>query len=295
MGTAPIGRSKGESFMSACALSPALLGIGDNVVDFYKDRGEFYPGGNAVNVPVLAKRYGLARAGYIGLIGEDAEGRHVRDSLAREGLWIDRLREARGPNGKAVVALDESGDRIFLGSNKGGIQRALSLRMDEADIAAIASFANVHTSVFSYIEPELPKIRAHAKTVTFDFSTERDRIYVASVAPHVTGAFFSGSGLSNDEIDDLIAYVAGFGVETVGVTRGVDGAFWLAAGRRYRQKVKPVDAVDTLGAGDSFLAGYLAGVLTGQPIEAALAFAADCAAQTCGHFGAFGYPYPADD
>lgn len=273
--------------------SPALLGIGDNVVDFYRDRGEFYPGGNAVNVPVLAKRYGLPRAGYIGLIGNDAEGAHVRNSLAAEGIWIERLREAVGPNGKAVVALDDKGDRVFQGSNRGGIQRALSLRMDADDIDAIKSFGNVHTSVFSYIESELPKIRAHAELLTFDFSTHRDRDYIASVAPHITGAFLSGSGLGDAEIDDLIAYVAGFGVTTVGVTRGSDGAFWLADGKRYRQGIKPADVVDTLGAGDSFLAGYLTGVLTGRSVEAALDHAAECAANTCSYFGAFGYPHPA--
>jgi len=275
--------------------SPALLGIGDNVVDFYRDRGEFYPGGNAVNVPVLAKRYGLARAGYIGLIGNDPEGAHVRDSLLREGLWIDRLREAFGPNGKAIVSLDDKGDRVFVGSNRGGVQRTLSLHMDEDDIAAIARFGNVHTSVFSYLEPELPKIRACARSLTFDFSTKHDRAYIASVAPHITGAFLSGSNLSDGEIEDLMGYIAGFGVPTVGVTRGSDGAFWLADGRRYHQGIKPVTVVDTLGAGDSFLAGYLTGILTGRPIEAALDFAAECASTACTYVGAFGYPHPAVD
>jgi fructoselysine 6-kinase len=281
--------------MSLPASSPALLGIGDNVVDFYKDRGEFFPGGNALNVPVLAKRYGLARAGYIGLVGNDAEGAHVRAALESEGLWIGRLRQAVGPNGKAVVALDADGDRVFLGSNKGGIQRALSLRMDDEDLAAIRDFGNVHTSVFSYIEPELPKIRAHAATLTFDFSTHRDPAYIAAVAPHITGAFLSGSGLSDGDIDAMIAHVASFGVGTVGVTRGSDGAFWLADGRRYRQGIKPANVVDTLGAGDSFLAGYLTGILTGRSVEAALDFAAGCAASTCGYFGAFGYPHPSHD
>lgn len=281
--------------MAASVSSPALLGIGDNVVDFYRDRGEFFPGGNALNVPVLAKRYGLARAGYIGLIGNDAEGAHVRSSLEQEGIWIDRLRQAFGANGKAVVSLDDKGDRVFLGSNKGGIQRALALRMDAEDIDAIESFGNVHTSVFSYLEPELPKIRAHAQTLTFDFSTHRDPAYIASVAPHITGAFLSGSGLSDGEVDDLIHHVASFGVTTVGVTRGSDGAFWLAGGRRYRQGIKPANVVDTLGAGDSFLAGYLTGVLTGRSIESALDFAAECASATCGYFGAFGYPHTASD
>ncbi|MES2541767.1 MAG: carbohydrate kinase, partial [Pseudomonadota bacterium] len=35
-------------------MTNGLLCIGDNVVDLYLDRGEFFPGGNALNVAVLA-------------------------------------------------------------------------------------------------------------------------------------------------------------------------------------------------------------------------------------------------
>lgn len=38
-----------------------LLGLGDNVMDAYLFRGELYPGGNAANVAVLAKRAGAGK------------------------------------------------------------------------------------------------------------------------------------------------------------------------------------------------------------------------------------------
>ena len=41
-----------------------LLGLGDNVMDAYLFRGELYPGGNAANVAVLAKRAGAEKSGY---------------------------------------------------------------------------------------------------------------------------------------------------------------------------------------------------------------------------------------
>ena len=43
-----------------------LLGIGDNVFDHYRWRKGLYPGGNSVNVPVLARRYDGSETGYIG-------------------------------------------------------------------------------------------------------------------------------------------------------------------------------------------------------------------------------------
>jgi fructoselysine 6-kinase len=48
--------------------------------------------------------------------------------------------------------------------------------------------------------------------------------------------------------------------------------------------------VDTMGAGDAFIAGYLVGTLRGDTPEQVLPYAAFCAAKACGWEGAWGYP-----
>ena len=48
-----------------------IVGVGDNVLDRYIDQGLMYPGGNAVNVPVLALRFGAEAAAYVGTVGDD--------------------------------------------------------------------------------------------------------------------------------------------------------------------------------------------------------------------------------
>jgi fructoselysine 6-kinase len=272
--------------------SPGLLGIGDNVVDLYQERHEFFPGGNALNVAVLARRFGLADTGYIGLIGDDREGAHVRAAMKAEGLSDARLREAKGPNGKAVVTLDPQGDRIFVGSNKGGVRRQLTLRMDEEDVEWIDRFGHVHTSCFSYIDAELPRIRARARGLSFDFSTWRDEDYLRSICPHVTTAFLSGSDLDIDGISALVEQVHAYGVPVVGVTRGEKGAVLSTGGIVYEQGIKPTQVVDTMGAGDAFIAGYLFATIQGRPTPEALDLAASCAARACTWYGAFGHPCP---
>ncbi|WP_232322309.1 hypothetical protein [Brevibacillus parabrevis] len=59
-----------------------LIAIGDNVMDYYKDRGEIFPGGNALNVAVLGKRYQADVSSCIGIIGNDQAADHVRQTLA---------------------------------------------------------------------------------------------------------------------------------------------------------------------------------------------------------------------
>ena len=118
------------------------------------------------------------------------EGDHVAKSLAAEEIWIERLRKAFGENGKAVVHLDEKGDRVFLGSNKGGIQKRLCLRMEEEDLQAVEDYGCVHTSVFQLSGKRAAEIRERANAVSFDFSSHLEIDYVKRVAPYITMAFF---------------------------------------------------------------------------------------------------------
>ena len=271
-------------------MTNGLLCIGDNVVDLYLDRGVFFPGGNALNVAVLARRFGLADVVYMGIVGNDREGDHVRTCMAAEGLSIAHLRRVEGHNGKAQVTHAADGDRVFVASNRGGIRRKLMLRMDEDDLALIAATGHVHSSCFSYLEPELPRIRAAARGVSFDFSTLHDPAYLAQVCPHVSTAFLSGAGLADVAVSELIARVLDLGPDIVCVTRGDKGAVWANGQTRIEQPIVSAKVLDTMGAGDAFIAGYLVGTLRGDAPEQVLSFAASCAAKACGWEGAWGYP-----
>lgn len=270
-----------------------LLCIGDNVVDLYADQGVYYPGGNALNVAVLARRAGLAAVDYMGILGSDAPAAHVEASMRAEGLPTTLLRRVQGENGLARVTHDAAGDRVFLGSNRGGIRRKLMLRMDTDDLDRIGEAAWVHTSCFSYIEPELPRIRTAARALSFDFSTEQDPDYLALVAPHLTLAFLSGAGAGIGDLRDLAAQVLGLGAGAVCITRGEEGAYMTDGRHEYHQPVVPAQVVDTMGAGDAFIAGFLAATIRGAAPAEALGQGAALAARACGWAGAWGHPHPA--
>lgn len=270
-----------------------LLCIGDNVVDLYADEGVYYPGGNALNVAVLARRAGLAASDYMGIIGNDAAAAHVEASMQAEGLSTRLLRRVQGENGLARVSHDAAGDRVFLGSNRGGIRRKLMLRMDTDDLDEIGAAAWVHSSCFSYIEPELPRIRAAARALSFDFSTQTDPEYLSIVAPHLTLAFMSGSGLEMASLRDQAHALLAFGAGAVCITRGDEGAYWANGTQEYLQPVVPTEVHDTMGAGDAFIAGYLAATIQGAAPAQALSHGAVTAARACTWPGAWGHPHPA--
>ncbi|MCM3771256.1 PfkB family carbohydrate kinase [Priestia aryabhattai] len=265
-----------------------LIGVGDNVVDYYKDQGKIYPGGNALNVAVFCNRLNHNQSSYMGIVGDDESAEHVVNTLQQEKIDIRRIRRAVGENGMAVVTLDEQGDRIFVGSNKGGIQSRLKLMLNELDFTYIRQHDLLHTSVFSHLEAELPLL-CKIIDISFDFSTRYDEEYLQQVCPHISYAFFSGSSLLEEECMDLIKRVHLLGTSVVCVTRGEEGALLSVENQLFKQPIISTNVVDTLGAGDSFIAGFLSSYLPEKDIAKALHNGALVASQTCQDYGAFGY------
>lgn len=135
-----------------------LLGLGDNTVDTYVDRGLQFPGGNAVNVAVQARRLG-AETGYLGCLGSDEAGMLLIDALRSEGVDTTRCRIRPGANARAFIGHDGQ-DRRFLRSERG--VRGEWGNFDAADRAYIASYDLVHSSIYSELGDALPVVRAAA-------------------------------------------------------------------------------------------------------------------------------------
>lgn len=135
-----------------------VLGLGDNVVDKYMHIKTMYPGGNALNIAVLAKLSGI-EAGYFGVFGDDEAAKHVYKTTADMGIDVSHCRFYHGENGYAEVRLDD-GDRVFIGSNQGGVSKEHPIDLlTDMDLDYIAGYDVCHTSIFSYVEAALPSIR----------------------------------------------------------------------------------------------------------------------------------------
>ena len=68
---------------------------------------------------------------------------------------------------------------------------------------------------------------------------------------------------------ELAHRLAALGPAQVVIKLGAQGCVALVDGEEYRQDAVPVRAVDTVGAGDAFVGGYLAELLDGRPVSGA--------------------------
>ncbi|PZP42886.1 MAG: fructoselysine kinase [Azospirillum brasilense] len=266
---------------------PRILGIGDNTVDVYVDDGMQYPGGNAVNVAVQARRAG-AEASYLGCLGRDALGELLHGALVAEGIDISMVRWRDGPNARSPIA-HRDGDRIFLGG-KPGVRGQYEL--SEADDAFVAAHDLAHTSVHSDLDVELPRLKRHAKLLSYDYSERWTRPGKADTFRHVDIAFLSSPRAGQVECEDIMRNCAGSGPKLVVLTRGIRGSMALWQGEISTAGTQPTQVVDTLGAGDAFIGAFLVAWLRRRDPQAALEAGAAHAALACGSKGAFGHGAP---
>ena len=265
----------------------SVLGIGDNTVDIYVDQGVQFPGGNAVNVAVLMRRLG-ADAAYLGCIGHDILGDLVFSSLEAEKVDVSRVRRLEKGNAWSRIR-HVNNERVFDGNNP---NCRSDYNLTEDDYRWIGTFDLAHSSIYSKLEESLPAIHEAAQILSFDFSSDYSDAYLKEVAPHVDWAFLSAPDLDQADCKALADLVASCGPELVVITRGEHGAFVMDRGKVHVQSILPAEVVDTLGAGDAFISGFLFARLQGVSIRQQLYRAAAFGADACGHRGAFGYAAP---
>ena len=237
-----------------------VLGLGDNVCDVYLHTGTMYPGGQAVNFAVYAGQLG-AQADFMGVFGGDAVARHVQSTLDEKGVGRSHCRSYPGENGFARVTLVE-GDRVFMGSNRGGVLQEHPIYLEQADLDYIAGFDLVHTTNNGFVDSLLPQLRQLPPFVSYDFSyrwNEEDR--VERVCPYIDFAFLSCSSLDDVQTQDLCRRLHEKGCGMVTATRGSKGATVFDGSRFYEQSPHLVEPVDTMGAGDSFATAMLTSLL----------------------------------
>ena len=260
--------------------------MGDNVVDCYAATGLMYPGGNCLNVAVLARRFG-AETAYIGAIGQDPAGDAIAAALTAEAVDVSRLRRLDGATGYCIIGHDDTGDRVFVSFDLG----VSMFSPDAGDLAFLAKADVVHIGQSSGLDDRLCQI-AQIAPLSFDFSDRTDARYVARVAPLCWLASASGGRLTDAESVQLVHRIAAAGAGRVLVTRGERGALLWDGERLHETPAVPASVIDTLGAGDTAIARVLVGLLGGEPPAETLANAMSEAAETCARHGAVGHGVP---
>ena len=247
-----------------------IIAVGDNVCDKYLSRGKMYPGGQCVNTCVYAKMNNTKSA-YLGKYGDDEVAACVQDTLKEIGIDDSHSRHYEGENGYALVTL-KGNDRVFLGSNKGGIAKEHDFGFTEEDLEYIKGFQLIYTNLNSYIEKEIQVLQQTGVPIAYDFSTRWTDDYLKEICPYVTVVIMSCAHLTDEEREREMRKAQSYGAKVVLGTIGEDGSYVLYNDRiLYEPAVHADDVIDTMGAGDSYFTAFLCSLLetskTGKIVE----------------------------
>jgi sugar/nucleoside kinase (ribokinase family) len=269
---------------------PDLVLAGEDVepafgqVERLVDAAELTIGGSGGIVACGAARLGL-RTAFAGVVGDDLFGRFMLDALARRGVDTHAI----DPNARTglTVILSRPGDRAIL-TFPGTIA---SLRSDQVDEGLLASMRHVHVASFflqTALAAGLPELFARARsagaTTSIDPNWDPGERWDGGLKDllSATDVFLPNAEEAMrvadvDDAEDAARVLASRG-PLVAVRRGPAWALAaLPSGELVEAQALPgTDPVDTIGAGDSFNAGFLAARLNGWSTQLALALAAAC-------------------
>ena len=277
-------------------ISPEYRGY----ISHYDSLNESYPGGNPVNVAVYIKRLG-GESSYTGAVGTDSFGKIMISAIQNKGVDTSHVQVLDGKT--AVTHVDiVDGDRVF-GKYEEGVLADFKLR--EQDISFIKKHDLAVTGIWGMIEDELPLISKEIP-VAFDFANKFANPIVEKAIPYVTYAFFSfdeesrnefrqkyhSMGLKEKEncteqLKEFMKAMQQKGPKVIIATLGKNGSIGYDGNSWYRFGIIECKVVDTMGAGDSFIAGFLYGILNGLNVQDSMEAGAQNSAVTIGYQGAW--------
>jgi ribokinase len=291
----------GSLNMDISVTVPRLPGPGATVLG---SAARFTPGGKGANQAVAAARLGAA-VRMVGCVGDDDFGRQILANLRAEGIDTVAVRVVPGvPTGLAMIAVDETGENIIVvapGANhEVGPDDVAAAGAGDRDVLVISAEipAPAITRALKQTGPTIlnlapaPETTAAANAMVTAAGDHLDWLVVnESEAAAILGHPISGLVEAAQAATDLIAQ----GPRHAVVTAGAHGA---ALASKHAAEVITgfrVHAVDTVGAGDTFVGALAVALAAGVPAqEATKAAAAAGAAAVTRHGAQTAMPRPAD-
>lgn len=257
-----------------------LAAVGDNCMDVY-NTGEAYPGGNPVNVAVYYVRCG-GEASYTGVVGTDPYGSVMKESIADKGVDVTTVTAKEGKTAITHVEL-KNGERVF-GEYEEGVMADFVLSEEQMEYLCKQDL--VVTALWGNVHEQLKEIHDHGVKVAYDAATAPES-KAAQIAIPATDYLFYSAESDTEELRKQMRELYAQGPELVVATLGEEGSIAYDGNRFYTCGIVPCEVVDTLGAGDSFIAGFLKGMSDGKSIVECMQEGAACSSVTLGYFGAW--------
>ncbi len=237
------------------------------------------PGGDATNASIVMSRLGK-RVALAAKTGDDPFGHIITDIVRRSGVDMRYMKADAGSRTSiSVVLINARGERTFLFLPE-SIQ---SFSLEDIDIEAIQKARHVNLgSLFAHPKldrggaEELFKLaKGFGATTSADVTHDSHGTGFSGIkgllkyVDYFMPSYIEGKYLSGETDPSRMAdfFIRETGDKTVVIKMGEEGCFIKSRGKCIRVRPYTVKAIDTTGAGDNFVAGWLTGLANGWELE----------------------------
>jgi ribokinase len=233
------------------------------------------PGGKGANQAVAAARMG-AWVAMVGRVGRDSFGRELKRSLRDEGVstrWV-RLSSERS-TGAALIEVDEHGENsiaVAIGANANLLAEDIPRRVVQTvDVVSAALEVPLGTLEEAFRLARAAGVRtvlnvAPAQPVPAALLRMTD---VVICNQHELGVML-GQAIRSGEEAAAARALRGAPDQLIVVTLGERGALAVVGEGTFEQSAFSVQSIDSTGAGDAFVAGFVSGRWWSAGVQAAL-------------------------
>lgn len=253
-----------------------------------------YCGGKGQNQAIALSKLGVDTLFY-GSVGKDLYGETLVDNLRGFGVDTSHVIRKDKDTGKAFILLEENGDnRIIVAPGANEAITAVDIRRDVTAMIKQSDLVLIQLEISLEAISEIVEICLRLnKRLIVDAGPIRgckiDRLKgVFCISPNQTElSALIGKPLKTEmDILNGARRLVAFGTEHVLVKLGSNGCLYVNAYEAKHFDAYKVRTMDTTGAGDSFMAGFCAGLMEGMNIENAIVLASKCGAVAVTRMGA---------
>jgi sugar/nucleoside kinase (ribokinase family) len=255
---------------------------------------ELEMGGSCNIFACQAARLGL-RVGILGRVGDDDFGRLILRRLEESGVDTRHVMVDPAVKTGMGVALCKGNDRAIL-TYMGSIN---ALSPGDVRDPFLKSATHLHHGSYflhTNLRPDINKIFRRALsfglTISLDTNWDPDENWDGDLSEllTLTDVFLPNDSEARlisreDDTENAIQKFESKGIHITVVKQGEKGAVLNSGDQRYTCNLPPVTGGDSIGAGDSFDAGFLVAWLRGLPLDECLQIACHCGREVAAQIG----------
>ena len=259
------------------------------------DKVQLSVGGDATNQSIVLRRLGF-NTKLVGGVGNDAAGFFLKATIESKGVNLDDYVVVENESSfVSIILIDKQGERSFIFSGSPGTDQLEPnlAAIEGMDVVSIGSMFGSPVSTPEGIERIVKPAKENGSLVCADLivmpggytvdDIGNTLSYIDYVFPNEDEArLFTGKETLDEIADAFLKY----GVQNVVIKRGKDGCFVKNAKERLMVPAYHVNAVDTTGAGDNFVSGFITSVLDGKSLYDCCKFGSATAAVNIQKMGA---------